>query len=96
MGSGDYYWGLYRDYYRDPFPHSLLSTRLSYGWRVHPAFSLQHWSYGIVRLSVSRSKTGKYLRHYVLVFLLLGKPDHDPRLAGGSIVKVLIYRDLNN
>ena len=27
MGYGDDYWGLYRDYYRDPFPHSLLSTR---------------------------------------------------------------------
>ena len=27
MGYGGYYWGLYRDYYRDPFPHSLLSTR---------------------------------------------------------------------
>ena len=27
MDYGDYYWGLYRDYYRDPFPHSLLSTR---------------------------------------------------------------------
>ena len=27
MNYGDYYWGLYRDYYRDPFPHSLLSTR---------------------------------------------------------------------
>ena len=26
-GNGDYYWGLYRDYYKDPFPHSLLSTR---------------------------------------------------------------------
>ena len=23
MGYGDYYRGLYRDYYRDPFPHSL-------------------------------------------------------------------------
>ena len=23
----DYYWGLYRDYNRDPFPHSLLSIR---------------------------------------------------------------------
>ena len=22
-----HYWGLYRDYYRDPFPHSLLRTR---------------------------------------------------------------------
>ena len=27
MDYGDYYWGLYRDYHRDPFPHSLLSTR---------------------------------------------------------------------
>ena len=27
MDYGDYCWGLYRDYYRDPFPHSLLSTR---------------------------------------------------------------------
>ena len=27
MDYGDYYWGEYRDYYRDPFPHSLLSTR---------------------------------------------------------------------
>ena len=26
-GYGDYYWGLYRDYHRDHFPHSLLSTR---------------------------------------------------------------------
>ena len=24
IGYGDYYWGLYRDYYRVPFPHSLL------------------------------------------------------------------------
>ena len=24
MDYGDYYWGLYRGYYRDPFPHSLL------------------------------------------------------------------------
>ena len=27
MGYWDYYWGLYRGYYKDPFPHSLLSTR---------------------------------------------------------------------
>ena len=27
MDYGDYSWGLYRDWYRDPFPHSLLSTR---------------------------------------------------------------------
>ena len=31
MDYGDYYWGLYRDYYTDPFPHSLLSTRQSTG-----------------------------------------------------------------
>ena len=30
MDCGDYYGGLYRDYYRDPFPHSLLSTRESW------------------------------------------------------------------
>ena len=27
MDYGDDYGGLYRDYYRDRFPHSLLSTR---------------------------------------------------------------------
>ena len=27
MCYGDYYWGTYRDYYRDPSPPSLLSTR---------------------------------------------------------------------
>ena len=27
MDYGDYYRGLYRDYYTDPFPHSLLRTR---------------------------------------------------------------------
>ena len=27
MDYGDYYWGLNRGYYTDPFPHSLLSTR---------------------------------------------------------------------
>ena len=30
MGYGDCYRALYRDYYRDPFPHSLLSTRESF------------------------------------------------------------------
>ena len=29
MDIGDYYWGLYRD----PFPHSLLSTRRTLDWR---------------------------------------------------------------
>ena len=28
MDYRDYYWGSYRDYHRDPFPHSLLRTRL--------------------------------------------------------------------
>ena len=32
MGYGDYYWGLHRDYYRDPLPHSLPSTRQSSGY----------------------------------------------------------------
>ena len=27
MDYEDYYWGLYRDYNRDPFPHSLVSTK---------------------------------------------------------------------
>ena len=27
MDYRDYHLGLYREYYRDPFPHSLLSTR---------------------------------------------------------------------
>ena len=27
MDYGDYFGGLFREYYRDPFPHSLLSTR---------------------------------------------------------------------
>ena len=31
MGYEDYYRRLYRDYYRDPFPHSLLRTRQSLG-----------------------------------------------------------------
>ena len=26
MSYGHYYWGLYKNYYRDPLPHSLLST----------------------------------------------------------------------
>ena len=30
MGYGYDYWGLYRDYYRDPFSHSLLSTRQTF------------------------------------------------------------------
>ena len=27
MDDGDYDWGLYRGYYRDPFPHSLLRAK---------------------------------------------------------------------
>ena len=30
MGYGDYDWGLYRDYCRDPFPQSLLRTKQSF------------------------------------------------------------------
>ena len=30
MGYWDFNWGLYRGYYRDPFPHSLLSTRQTF------------------------------------------------------------------
>ena len=29
MDYGNYYWELYRSYYKSPFPHSLLSTRES-------------------------------------------------------------------
>ena len=36
MDIGDYYWGLYRDYYRDSFPHSLLSTRPKRNPDEHP------------------------------------------------------------
>ena len=31
MGYEDYYWGLYRGYYKDPVPRSLLRTRQSLG-----------------------------------------------------------------
>ena len=36
MDYVDDYWGLYRDYYKDPFPHSLLSTRLFFYWLGAP------------------------------------------------------------
>ena len=36
-GYGDYYWGLYRGYCRDPFPHSLPSTR-----QFSPGAALSH------------------------------------------------------
>ena len=26
MDYGDYYWGLYRDYYGDPFPQTLVAV----------------------------------------------------------------------
>ena len=45
MDYGDYYWGLYRDYCRDPFPHSLLSTRqLSTSQMKGRAFALQNYA----------------------------------------------------
>ena len=35
MDYGDCIWGLYWNYYRDPFPHSLLSTRetITQSWK---------------------------------------------------------------
>ena len=44
MDYGDYYWGFYRDYYRDPFPHSLLRTRQSKSLRgcTAPCLPLLH------------------------------------------------------
>ena len=43
MGDGDYYWVLYRDYYRDPFPHSLLSKTSSWLSKVFiPAADIHH------------------------------------------------------
>ena len=47
MGYGDYIWGLYRDYYRDPFPHSLLRTRQLL-WMSSPSswpFCSQWWTW---------------------------------------------------
>ena len=36
-------WGLYRDYYRDPFPHSLLRTRQSFPGDAGISF-LENWA----------------------------------------------------
>ena len=36
MDYGDEYWGFYREYYRDPFPHSLPSTRQCYSCPCNP------------------------------------------------------------
>ena len=41
MGSGDYYWGLYRDYYRDRFPHGPAKNQTveaNIGFRVEVLF----------------------------------------------------------
>ena len=47
MDNRDYYEGLCRDYYRDPFPHSLLSARELLWEGVSPALGpcglVQHW-----------------------------------------------------
>ena len=40
MEYRDYYSGLYRDYCRDPFPHSLLSTRELH-WHVITTLTLK-------------------------------------------------------
>ena len=51
MDYGDYYCGLSRDYYQDPFPHSLLGTReflvtISFKGNVFPMIlHLQNTSY---------------------------------------------------
>ena len=43
MGYGDYYWVLYRDYYRDPLPHSLLSKTSRWLSKVFlPAADIHH------------------------------------------------------
>ena len=42
MDHADYYWGLYRGYYRDPFPHSLLSTRQNILWSFIDRVSWGH------------------------------------------------------
>ena len=39
MDYGDYYWGLYRDYYRDPCPHSRRSTR-----EISMSFTVVFWA----------------------------------------------------
>ena len=43
MDCGDYYyyWGLYRDYYGDPSPHSLLRTRESFALPKHSLLGLE-------------------------------------------------------
>ena len=50
MDYGDHYWGLCRDYYRDPFPHSLLSTRQ---WLHQGIEGLEFGVEGTRRLGVS-------------------------------------------
>ena len=62
MDYGDYCWGLYRDYYWDPFPHSLLSTReISGGWPELGCSGTQgcggwaerhwHWIWSVARMN---------------------------------------------
>ena len=46
-------WGLYRPYYRDPFPHSLLRTRQSYSqsrrfWDCFVHLGFQFGSFTVV------------------------------------------------
>ena len=40
MDYGDYYWGVYRDYYRDPFPDKF-SCPCS-GWRLPGTYLNPH------------------------------------------------------
>ena len=52
MDYGDFYWGLCRDYHRDPLPHSLLSTsqfRVStrHGWLSATPFASKNTAQGV-------------------------------------------------
>ena len=56
MHYGDYYWGLYRDNYRDSFPHYLLSIR-------QLIFSGTENAYDIMKLVCDcRASAGSLLR----------------------------------
>ena len=60
MGYRDYYWGLCRDYRKDPFPHSLLRTRQSC-LTTRRSSQIQNLSTP-VRLSILKTKF-KVLNH---------------------------------
>ena len=41
MDYGDDYWGLHRNYYRDPFPHALLCVEGEFSEGLLKAFEFQ-------------------------------------------------------